>query len=63
MQLTIATYRKKFAIFAGESRLASGFANEAAAQADLEENREMYTYWAGSAGVSVQNTPASGVQL
>lgn len=61
--IEIKKYRGKFAIFAGKSRLASGFATAEKAQADWDNNQELYRYWAGSAGVSIENTPAVKVTL
>ena len=60
--LTIAKHGRRFAIKAGASVLAL-YKTEAAAVAGLEADRAMLLYWAGSAGVSIQNTPARVVQL
>ena len=43
-------------VTAGVSKLSKGFATAELAQASLDENAQMYRYWAGSASVSSQNT-------
>lgn len=45
----------KFAITAGKSILAK-FKTIESAKASLESKRDTYTYWAGSASVSVDNS-------
>ena len=54
--LEIKTYRKKFAIFAGKTRMTHLMKNEGEAISYLEKNRAILDYYAGSAGVSVENT-------
>lgn len=54
--LEVRLYRKKWAIFAGKSRLSQLFANEDKANNELDQKRSLYEYWAGSCGVSVENT-------
>ncbi len=54
--LNITQYRKKWYITAGKSRLSTGFASQELAQEELDKKQSLYSYWAGSAGVSVQNT-------
>lgn len=54
----ISPFRGKYAIFTGSARLTSGHKTEAIAKQYLDDNKALLTYWAGSAGVSIQNTPA-----
>ncbi|WP_020211018.1 hypothetical protein [Gilvimarinus chinensis] len=61
--LEVKPYRGKFAIFACKSRLASGFKSADLAQQELQDNRSLYEFWAGSAGTSVENTPAKVVKV
>ena len=60
--LTIAQQRGRFVILAGKARLAV-YPTRAAAEAALIEDAAMLQFWAGSAGVSIQNTPARVVDL
>ena len=55
--LRITKVGRRYAICAGVSRLAT-FASFDLAAAHLAENLALYRYWAGSASVSVDNTPA-----
>lgn len=56
--LQVKLYRNKYAVFAGKSRLGQMFKTEEQAIKDLEKNKELYIYWAGCAGVSIENTEA-----
>jgi len=58
LPLTVVCSRRRVFLHAGKSRLSTGFTTEAAALAHLEKNRDFFAYWAGSASVSVDNTPA-----
>ncbi|WP_404995405.1 hypothetical protein [Cupriavidus pauculus] len=49
-------------VFAGKSKLAT-HPTEAAARRDMEANRSLYEYWAGSASTSIENAPARTVLL
>lgn len=62
-ELIVKPYRKKFAIFAGSARLSQGYLSESDAQGELDNNESLYRYWAGSAGVSIENTPAKIIKL
>lgn len=61
-ELAIAKVKRSWCVMAGVAVLGK-FRTEDAAKASLEADRELYTYWAGSAGVSIQNTPAKVVHL
>lgn len=50
-----ATTGKGFAIFAGRDRLSRWFHTAEMAQHELDNRAAFYAYWAGSAGVSVNN--------
>lgn len=46
---------KGFAIFAGRDRLSRWFHTAEMAQLELDNRAAFFAYWAGSAGVSVNN--------
>jgi hypothetical protein len=52
--LEIRRIGRFYAVCAGKS-IFRRFRTEAAAIADLEVNHALWTYWAGSVGVSVEN--------
>jgi hypothetical protein len=52
--LEIRKIGRSFAVCAGKS-VFRRFRTEAAAIADLEANHALWSYWAGSVGVSVEN--------
>ncbi|MGA5726556.1 hypothetical protein ACPCHQ_21730 [Ralstonia thomasii] len=52
--LEVKQIRRKWCITAGKATLASHCTEEAAHE-DLDSNRSLYQYWAGSASASVQN--------
>jgi hypothetical protein len=54
--IEVKQYRKKFAIYAGKSRLSPLFKTEGMALKNLNDNVEHYRYWADSASVSIENT-------
>ena len=54
--LSVSKIRARFYVVAGESKLSKGFKTEASAIADLEQNADFYSYWAGSASVSIENS-------
>lgn len=56
LELEITTYRKRFFVSIGKTRLSRGFKQQEEAQKDLEKNKSFYLYWSKSAGVSVENT-------
>lgn len=60
--LEVRPVRGGFAVFAGRVQLQKAMRTREAAQAHLEKNRSFYAYWAGSASVSVDNTPARVIQ-
>lgn len=60
--LTIAKVKRSWCVMAGNAILGK-FRTEQAASASLEDDRALYIYWAGSAGVSIQNTPATVVAI
>lgn len=60
--LEIRIIRARHCIVAGKSVLAK-FKTSDEATASLESNRALYQYWAGSAGVSIQNTEPKIVTL
>lgn len=55
--LFIGKCRGGFAIFAGASKLSKAFKTPELCQAEYDKNDTMYQYWAGSASVSIENTP------
>lgn len=61
-ELTISKVKGSWCVMAGVAVLGK-FRTEDAAKASLEADRALYTYWAGSAGVCIQNTPAKVVHL
>lgn len=50
--------RRGWAVCAGVSILGRGFKTREQAEAWAQENDRFLAYWAGSIGVSVENTPA-----
>ncbi len=52
--LEIRKMGRSYAVCAGKS-VFRRFRSEAAAIADLQANRALWAYWAGSVGVSVEN--------
>ncbi|KQP02501.1 hypothetical protein [Pseudorhodoferax sp. Leaf265] len=60
--LTIAKQGRRFVILAGVAVLAS-YRTQAEAEGSLAKNHATLSYWAGSAGVCIQNTPARIVHL
>ena len=61
-QLEIKKIKRSYCVVAGSAVLGK-FRTEAAAKVSLESDFDLYAYYAGSAGVSVQNTPAKVVSL
>jgi hypothetical protein len=57
LKLDVKKIGRSFCVVAGASILGK-FRTEAAAVKSLADDAEIYSYWAGSAGVSVENTPA-----
>jgi hypothetical protein len=53
--LEVRKFGRSYAICAGKSVL-SRYRSEALAIAELASNRAFYEYWAGSVGVSIENT-------
>ena len=62
MELKVEKISRSFCVTAGTSVLGK-FRTESAAQESLKSDRAMYEFWAGSSGVSIQNTPARVVVL
>lgn len=62
MELSIKKIKRSYCVCVGVSVLGK-FRTEAAANTSLVEDAELYKYWAGSMGVSFQNTPAVVVVL
>lgn len=62
MQLEIKKMGRSFCIVAGAAVLGK-FPTEPQAANSLATERKTYEFWAGSAGVSIQNTPAKVVKL
>lgn len=60
--LEIRIIRARHCIVVGKAVLAK-FKTSDEAVASLENNRALYQYWAGSAGVSIQNTEPKIVNL
>jgi hypothetical protein len=60
--LEVRKVGRSFAICAGVSVL-SRFRAEACAVAELEARKAFYAYWAGSASVSAENSPAVVVHV
>ena len=60
--LEVKKVKRSWCILAGVSVLGK-FKTEEAAREDLEKDRAHYEYWAGSACVSVENTPAKVVKI
>lgn len=62
MQLKVKQIKRSWCVMAGASVLGK-FRTEQAAMNSLEADAALYAYYAGSAGVSIQNTPAVVVAL
>lgn len=62
IKLEVKKVKRSWCVVAGISVLAK-HKTEQLATADLENNQELYQYWAGSASVSVENTPPVVVHL
>ena len=60
--LEVKKVGRSFCVVAGVSVIGK-FRTEAAANNSLSEDWEMYSYWAGSCSVSVENTPAVVVKI
>lgn len=60
--LEIKKIRRSFCVVAGVAVLGK-FRTEEAAKKSVIENAKLYKYWAQSAGVSIQNTPAVVITL
>ena len=58
--LRVAPLRRSFAVYAGVSPLPTHKTREAA-EAALAANPAFYAYWAGSLGVSLENSPVARV--
>lgn len=54
---SIKPYRKQYAVYVGLVRLSKLFKTEEEAKANYEAKKSFYDYWAGSASVSVDNSP------
>ena len=57
--IEIKCVRGNFVAFAGVAKLTRSFKTEIECSSFVESNIEMLMYWANSAGVSIQNTPAT----
>jgi hypothetical protein len=62
INLEVKKIGRSFCVVSGAAVLGK-FSTEAAAIASSVADAALYAFWAGSAGSSVQNTPASVVQL
>lgn len=62
MELKVKKINRFFCVMTGVSVLGK-FRTESAALESIKRDAAMYRYWAGSAGVSVENTPAKIVKL
>jgi len=60
LNLEVKKIGRSFCVVAGVSVLGK-FRNEESAAKSLVEDFDLYSFWAGSAGVSVENTPAKVV--
>jgi hypothetical protein len=60
--LEVKKIGKSFFVVCGKSKLGK-FNTEAEAEKSKKDDFEMYCYWAGSAGVSIENTPVKVVVL
>lgn len=60
--LEVKKIGRSFCVVAGVSVLGK-FRTEAAANTSLANDFELYSYWAGSCSVSVDNTPAVVVKI
>lgn len=58
LEVRPATSGKGFAIYAGRDRLSRWLHTAEAAQNELASRADFYAYWAGGAGVSVNNAEA-----
>ena len=56
--IEIKKVRGRFVAFAGVAKLTRSFKTEAECSLFVSENFAFLSYWANSAGVSIQNTPA-----
>ena len=55
--LEVKKIKRSWCVVYGKSTLGQ-FRSEIAANKSLEQDREFYEYWSGSAGVSIENTEA-----
>lgn len=62
MQLEVKKIGRSFCIVAGAAVLGK-FPTETGAINSLATERKTYEFWAGSAGVSIQNKPAKVIKL
>lgn len=62
MKIEIKKIKRIYCVVAGRSVLGK-FRTLAAAEKSLADDVELYRYWAGSAGVSVDNSPATIVAI
>jgi len=62
LDLEVKKIGRSFCVVAGVSVLGK-FRTKPAAEKSLSENADLYSFWAGSAGVSVENTPAKVVLI
>lgn len=60
--LEIKKIKRSYCIVAGKSVLGK-FATFDRAESSLHDEHELYKYWAGSAGVSIENTPPCKVVI
>lgn len=62
MLLEIKKIKRSFCVVCGVSVLGK-FSTQHAADLSLSNDRDFYEFWSGSAGVSVENTAPTIVQL
>ncbi len=62
LDLEVKKIGRSFCVVAGASVLGK-FRTESAAVSSLEDDADFYEFWAGSSGVSVENTPAKVVLI
>ena len=55
--LEVKKIGRSFCVVAGVAILGK-FSTESSANASMRDDSDLYAFWAGSAGVSIQNTPA-----
>jgi hypothetical protein len=60
LKLEVKKIGRSFCVVAGASVLGK-FRTKAAADKSLTEDADLYSFWASSAGVSAENTPAKVV--